>query len=79
MKFNRVGVLAAQVAAAIVAAAASTSHAATFNVASAAQITTAMQSAMSGDTLIMANGNWTNQNISFAGNGAAGMPIILRA
>ena len=50
-----------------------------FPVASAADISVAMQSAQPGDTLIMANGDWTDQQISFAGDGAVGNPITLRA
>ncbi len=50
-----------------------------FMVSSAAQITTAMQTAQPGDTLIMTDGTWTNQQISFAGFGTAGLPITLRA
>ena len=48
-------------------------------VSSAAQITTAMQTAQPGDTLIMTNGTWTNQQISFAGFGNSTNPITLRA
>ncbi len=55
------------------------SWAAVFYVATANDINTAMQSAQPGDTLIMQNGTWTNQNIEFAGDGLPGMPITLRA
>src|SRR3954465_6672362 len=48
-------------------------------VSSAAQITTAMQTAQPGDVLTMTNGTWTNQRIQFAGNGGSGAPITLRA
>jgi hypothetical protein len=48
-------------------------------VSSAAQITTAMQTAQPGDILTMTNGTWTNQRIQFAGNGTSGAPITLRA
>ena len=37
-------------------------------VSSAAQITTAMQTAQPGDILTMTDGTWTNQRIQFAGN-----------
>ncbi|TWT99468.1 Chondroitinase-B precursor [Botrimarina colliarenosi] len=52
--------------------------AAEFLVNSAAQITTAMQAAQPGDTVVMTDGIWTNQRISFAGAGASGAPITLR-
>ncbi|WP_197530751.1 polysaccharide lyase 6 family protein [Bythopirellula polymerisocia] len=48
-------------------------------VSSASQITTAMQTAQPGDTLIMTNGTWTNQQISFGGFGNSTNPITLRA
>ena len=48
-------------------------------VSSAAQITTAMQTAQPGDVLTMTNGTWTNQRIQFAGIGTSGAPITLRA
>lgn len=48
-------------------------------VSSAAQITTAMQTAQPGDILTMTNGTWTNQRIQFAGNGTPSLPITLRA
>src|SRR4051812_24729577 len=48
-------------------------------VSSAAQITTAMQTAQPGDILTMTNGTWTNQRIQFAGNGTSSLPITLRA
>ncbi len=48
-------------------------------VSSAAQITSAMQTAQPGDVLTMTDGDWTNQRIQFAGNGASGAPITLRA
>src|SRR5215211_3542030 len=48
-------------------------------VSSAAQITTAMQTAQPGDILTMTDGNWTNQRIQFAGNGTSSLPITLRA
>ena len=55
------------------------SQAAEFFVSSALQIANAMQSAQPGDSIIMANGNWTNQSISFAGFGTSANPITLRA
>lgn len=48
-------------------------------VSSASDINTAMQTAQPGDSLIMTNGDWTNQSISFAGDGDPGNPITLRA
>jgi poly(beta-D-mannuronate) lyase len=48
-------------------------------VSSAAQISTAMQTAQPGDILTMTNGTWTNQRIQFAGNGTSSLPITLRA
>ncbi|QDT67884.1 Chondroitinase-B precursor [Planctomycetes bacterium MalM25] len=53
--------------------------AAEFLVGSAAQISTALQTAQPGDTLVMADGVWTNQRIEFASDGLAGSPITLRA
>lgn len=53
--------------------------AAEFLVSSALDITNAMQSAQPGDTLIMTNGDWTNQQIELAGDGTPGAPITLRA
>ena len=55
------------------------SCAADFIVSNASDITTALQSAGPGDTLIMTSGTWNNQQISFAGDGASGNPITLRA
>ncbi|MGI9429123.1 MAG: polysaccharide lyase 6 family protein, partial [Bythopirellula sp.] len=50
-------------------------------VSSASQISTAMQTAGPGDTLIMTNGTWTNQTINFSSSidGTSGNPITLRA
>ena len=48
-------------------------------VASAAQISTAMQTAQPGDVLVMADGDWTNQRIRFEGFGTSAAPITLRA
>src|SRR5262245_16291976 len=55
------------------------SSATEFLVSSAAQISTAMQTAKAGDVLVMTSGTWTNQNITFAGNGNSSQPITLRA
>ncbi len=49
------------------------------HVKSAAEISTAMLTALPGDTLVMANGNWANQKIVFKGNGTALKPIVLNA
>ncbi|MEM6334139.1 MAG: chondroitinase-B domain-containing protein [Planctomycetota bacterium] len=54
------------------------SCAATFNVASADDIENAMALAQPGDTLVMADGFWTNQEIDFAGIGTSANPITLR-
>jgi poly(beta-D-mannuronate) lyase len=48
-------------------------------VSSAAQISQAMATAQPGDTLLMTNGTWTNQQIVFQGNGTSANPIVLRA
>jgi poly(beta-D-mannuronate) lyase len=50
-----------------------------YYVSSAANISSAMASARPGDTLIMTNGTWTDQNIFFNGNGTASQPITLQA
>ncbi len=51
-----------------------------YNVSNAAQVTTIMSSVTAGDTLVMANGVWTNQLINFGGkNGTASKPIVLMA
>lgn len=47
-------------------------------VASAAQISAAMATAKPGDVLVMADGTWTNQAITFAGSGSSAAPITLR-
>ncbi|MDA8562943.1 polysaccharide lyase 6 family protein [Mariniblastus sp.] len=49
-----------------------------FPVSSADDIETAMETAGPGDTLVMTDGTWTNQEIVFAGVGTAGSPITLR-
>lgn len=50
-----------------------------YYVTSPSEITFAMNSAQPGDTLIMANGVWTDARIIFKGTGADGNPIVLRA
>lgn len=50
-----------------------------YYVKSPSEITSAMATAQPGDTLIMANGVWTDDRIIFKGNGADGNPIVLRA
>ncbi len=49
-----------------------------FIVNNADDIETAMETAQSGDTLIMTDGTWTDQEIDFVGIGAVGNPITLR-
>ena len=44
----------------------------------ASDISNAMQDAGPGDSIVMADGTWTNQDIDFAGAGADGNPITLR-
>src|SRR5687767_10955912 len=46
---------------------------------SAAEITAAQSSAGPGDVIVMANGVWTDQVITFSDNGSAAAPITLRA
>lgn len=46
---------------------------------SASEISVAMFSARPGDTLLMENGTWVNQRISFVGHGTELNPIVLRA
>jgi poly(beta-D-mannuronate) lyase len=46
---------------------------------SAAEITTAQSSAGPGDSIVMADGLWTDQNITFSDSGNASSPITLRA
>jgi poly(beta-D-mannuronate) lyase len=48
-------------------------------VSSAAEISTAMNSANPGDTLTMTNGLWVDQHIIFAGTGTDSQPILLQA
>jgi len=49
------------------------------NVSSAADISNIMKIAQPGDTLIMSNGIWTNQQIRFEGEATESNPIVLRA
>ena len=56
-----------------------TARAADFLVHNAAEITTAVSQSQPGDTITMANGTWTNQNITFNDAGTASKPITLRA
>lgn len=56
------------------------SFATDYPVSSASQISSVMtSSAQPGDTLTMSSGTWTNQLITFKGNGTAGNPILLRS
>ncbi len=50
-----------------------------FYVTNADEIKTAMSMARPGDTVLMANGLWTDERILFEGNGEEGNPIVLRA
>jgi hypothetical protein len=50
-----------------------------FLVHNAAEITAAQSSAGPGDSIVMADGVWMNQNITFADSGTAAAPITLRA
>jgi len=49
----------------------------TYYVSSASEIISVMTSAVPGDTLVMMNGEWTNETIIFQGNGEAGNHIVL--
>lgn len=51
----------------------------TFLTHSAAEISSALQSAQPGDTILMADGTWTNQSITMSTNGTSALPITLRA
>lgn len=53
--------------------------AAEYLVHNAAEITSAQALAGPGDSIVMANGTWTDQNITFSDNGNASSPITLRA
>ena len=50
-----------------------------FLVHNAAEISTAVGQSQAGDTITMADGTWTNQNITFNDTGTAAKPITLRA
>src|SRR3954464_926296 len=63
----------------IAAVPAASALASDFLVHNAAEITTAVGSSQPGDTITMANGDWTNQNITFNDTGTAANPITLRA
>lgn len=54
-------------------------YAENFYVTSAAEIAATMKSAQPGDTLIMRQGVWTDQQIKFQGNGEEDNPIVLIA
>jgi poly(beta-D-mannuronate) lyase len=54
-------------------------RAAEFLTHSAAEITAAVANSQPGDTIIMADGDWTNQSITFNDAGTAANPITLRA
>lgn len=69
---------AALYAAVFLLAVATTANATDIPVSSADDIETALETAQPGDTLIMTDGVWTDQEIRFAGIGTAGSPITLR-
>lgn len=50
-----------------------------YMVSNASQIAALRTTVQPGDTLIMTDGNWTNQRISFAGFGTSASPITLRS
>ena len=50
-----------------------------YTVSSSSEINSVMQIAVPGDTLIMTNGEWINQNVIFEGNGVENNPIVLKA
>ncbi|MEO1128077.1 MAG: polysaccharide lyase 6 family protein [Planctomycetota bacterium] len=54
-------------------------HAATIQVSSASDISSAMLTASPGDVLEMVNGTWTDEEITFVGFGTSTQPITLRA
>lgn len=78
MKSVRIKSAMAMCSALLVFASLASVEAADFFVSSADDIETAMETAAPGDTLIMADGVWNNQEIVFAGVGTAGNPITLR-
>ncbi len=69
---------AATIAAVVFQAITGLTSAQTFIVSNADDIEMAMQEAQPGDTLIMTDGVWTDQEIDFAGIGTLGSPITLR-
>ena len=62
----------------ILIASANSASATDFPVSNADDIETALETAQPGDTLIMTDGTWTDQEIDFVGTGTAGNPITLR-
>jgi len=55
------------------------SYATDYLVHNAAEIATAQSAAGPGDSIVMADGVWTDQNITFSDSGTAAAPITLRA
>ena len=78
MKSVRIKTRTAICSALLVFAAVVSVNAEDFPVSSADDIETAMETAGPGDTLVMTDGTWTNQEIVFAGVGTEGNPITLR-
>ena len=78
MKFHQLARYVAIVLAVAAYSGATNTYAVIFNVADGDDIVTAMQTAAPGDTLIMADGVWTDEELRFAGFGSAGNPITLR-
>ncbi len=62
----------------LVAISESHARAAEYMVSNASQIAALRTTVQPGDTLVMADGTWTNQRISFAGFGSSANPITLR-
>src|SRR5688500_11410971 len=54
-------------------------YAADYLVHSAAEVATAQGLAGPGDSIVLADGVWTDQNITFSDSGTAAAPITLRA
>lgn len=48
-------------------------------VSNSSQLNTAIASALPGETIVMANGTWTNTTINFNANATAAAPVILKA
>ena len=78
MKSEINSVIATFFAVIVLAAFADPCSATDFIVSNADDIETAMETAQPGDTLIMTDGTWTDQEIDFVGVGTAGNPITLR-